>query len=213
MSEGWVYLVTNEAMPGYVKIGLTRQNDVDTRLRQLDTTAVPMPFECHFAARVPNCGKLENTLHFVFGGQRPRRNREFFKIDPDLAKAIIELVALEATEVAHYSSEFDANQQKDVEEARRRRENATFTGLGIPIGAELTFSKDPAVTCIVSSAKKVLFRGEQMSVSGAALVAVRDVGYHWKTVNGWAYWLYEGQLLSERSTSQRLADEVDQLVR
>ena len=209
MSEGWVYLVTNEAMPGYVKIGLTRQNDVDVRLRQLDTTAVPMPFECHFTARVPDCVKLERTLHFVFGGQRARRNREFFKIDPDLAKAIIELVALEATETPHFSTNLDASQKKDVEEARRRRENATFSSLSIPIGAELTFSKDPAVTCVVHSSKKVLFRGELMSVSRAALAALTEVGYNWKTVNGWSYWLYDDEPLSERSTSQRLTAELN----
>ena len=62
MSEGWVYLVTNEAMPGYVKIGLTQQDDVTTRLKQLDTTAVPLPFECHYAARVPDCAKVKYMI-------------------------------------------------------------------------------------------------------------------------------------------------------
>ena len=79
MSEGFVYLLTNEAMPGYVKIGLTRGNDVAARMKQLDTTAVPLRFECHFAARVPDCAKLERTLHFVFGEKRARLSREFFK--------------------------------------------------------------------------------------------------------------------------------------
>lgn len=211
MSEGWVYLITNESMPGYVKIGLTRHNDDATRLRQLDTTAVPMPFECHFAARVPDCAKLESTLHFVFGGQRTRRNREFLKIDPDLAKAIIELVSLESNENPQFSADVDASQKKDVEEARRRRENATFPSIGVPVGAELTFSKDPTVTCIVSSATKVFFRNEVMSVSGAALVALRDVGYDWKTVNGWSYWLYEDRSLSERWLSGRLVGELNDI--
>ncbi|MFA1626918.1 GIY-YIG nuclease family protein [Rhizobium mongolense] len=90
---GIVYIFTNEAMPGFVKIGMTQANDVATRLRQLDVTAVPLPFECHYSARVPDCRKLERTLHFVFGEKRARLRREFFKVDPDLAKAIIELVA------------------------------------------------------------------------------------------------------------------------
>lgn len=209
MSEGWVYLITNESMPGYVKIGLTRHNDVATRLRQLDTTAVPMPFECHFAARVPDCAKLESTLHFVFGSQRTRRNREYFQIDPDLAKAIISLVALESNETQQFSADVDASQKKDVEEARRRRENATFPSLGVPVGAELTFSKDPTVTCIVYSPKKVSFKSEILSVSGAALLALRDVGYAWKTVNGWSYWLYQDQSLSERWLSSRAVGELN----
>lgn len=211
MAEGWVYLITNEAMPGYVKIGLTRQNDVVVRLKQLDNTAVPMPFECHFAARVPDCAKLEKTLHFVFGGQRPRQSREFFKIDPDLAKAIIELVAIEANDNAHFSASLTTTQKKDVEDARRRRESASFTAIGIPIGAELTFSKDPAVLCEVSGPKKVLFGGEQLSVSAAALKALRELGYDWRTVNGWAYWTFEGQLLADRWLQSRFSLEVDNI--
>jgi hypothetical protein len=90
VDRGIVYILTNEAMPSYVKLGLTRQSDVAERVRGLDNTSIPVPFECYFAAEVPDCGKLERTLHFVFGEKRARRNREFFIIDPDLAKAIID---------------------------------------------------------------------------------------------------------------------------
>lgn len=62
VSAGIVYILTNEAMPGYVKIGLTRQNDVGERVRQLDTTAIPVPFEVHYAAYVPDCAKLMQLL-------------------------------------------------------------------------------------------------------------------------------------------------------
>ncbi len=53
---GIVYIFTNEAMPGYVKIGMTQADDVAARLKQLDTTAVPLPFECRYAARVRTAG-------------------------------------------------------------------------------------------------------------------------------------------------------------
>ena len=85
MSEGFVYILRNEAMPGYIKIGLTQQDDVQTRLRQLDNTSTPLPFECVYAARVPDCRRLEQTLHFVFGEKRTRLNREFFQTDPSPA--------------------------------------------------------------------------------------------------------------------------------
>ncbi|NBO92714.1 MAG: GIY-YIG nuclease family protein, partial [Planctomycetia bacterium] len=45
-----VYVLTNEAMPGLIKIGLT-SDSVESRLTSLSShTGVPLPFECYFAA-------------------------------------------------------------------------------------------------------------------------------------------------------------------
>ena len=53
-------------------------------------------------------------------------------------------------------------------------------------------------TCfLMASAKRVEFEGEVASVSTSALEVTRRLGHDWPTVNGWAYWQYEGQLLSE----------------
>ncbi|MCD1644526.1 GIY-YIG nuclease family protein [Aurantimonas coralicida] len=196
MSAGVVYILTNEAMPGYVKIGLTRQNDVGERVRQLDNTSIPVPFECYFAAYVPNCAKLERTLHFVFGNKRARRSREFFTIDPDLAKAIIELVADSKVDISDVEQSIDKTERREIEQLRRRREVRTFTSLNVPIGATLTFAKDAEITCTVSQPRKVLFRGEEMSPSAAALLVVHDLGYDWSAVSGMDYWEYEGVKLS-----------------
>lgn len=62
MAEGIVYLLTNPAMPGMVKIGKTGR-DVEVRLNDLYTTGVPLPFECVYAARVSDMGKVEKTFH------------------------------------------------------------------------------------------------------------------------------------------------------
>ena len=43
--NGIVYVLTNPAMPGIVKIGRT-QSDLGSRLSQLYSTGVPVPFEC-----------------------------------------------------------------------------------------------------------------------------------------------------------------------
>lgn len=196
MSEGFVYILTNEAMPGFVKIGLTQQDDVADRVRQLDTTSVPMPFEVHFAARVPDCRKLERTLHFVFGENRTRKNREFFKINPDLAKAIIELVAIAPVEYSDEEQDIDAKERAEIEQTRTRREVRTFKSLNVPVGAQLTFTKDDAITCTVVSDRKVQFEGQTMSATAAALAVVRQMGYDWKTVSGMEYWAYKGVKLS-----------------
>ena len=38
-----VYVLTNSAMPGLVKIGYTAQDDANSRIAQLYTTGVPVP--------------------------------------------------------------------------------------------------------------------------------------------------------------------------
>jgi len=43
-----VYVLANSAMPDIVKIGNTTQADIKTRMNQLYTTGVPVPFECVF---------------------------------------------------------------------------------------------------------------------------------------------------------------------
>lgn len=44
---GVIYLMTNVAMPGMVKIGKTDSvNSLTARLRDLYNTSVPLPFEC-----------------------------------------------------------------------------------------------------------------------------------------------------------------------
>ena len=77
----YVYILTNEAMPGYIKIGLT-DKPVSERVLGLDNTSVAIPFQCYYAARVDDNQKIERALHTAFGDFRVRPNREFFKMDP-----------------------------------------------------------------------------------------------------------------------------------
>ena len=197
MNGGIVYILTNEAMPGYVKIGLTQQNDVGDRVKQLDNTSIPVPFECYFAAYVEDCRKVERTLHFVFGEKRARRNREFFTIEPDLAKAIIELVAVDKIVLTDEEQDIDASERQEIEEMRSRREIRTFKTLNIPFGSTLTFIKDDQITCTVASTRKVDFRGELLSPSAAALAVIHEMGYEWPAVSGMAYWEYKGVKLCD----------------
>ena len=93
MEYGIVYLLTNPVMPGLVKIGMTAQEDIDKRMKELYTTGVPVPFECQFACKVKkgDCAKIEKALHRAFSPQRINANREFFRIQVEQAKAILEL--------------------------------------------------------------------------------------------------------------------------
>jgi hypothetical protein len=43
-----VYILKNESMPEYIKIGFTHGSVVE-RLKQLDRTGTPLPFEVYYA--------------------------------------------------------------------------------------------------------------------------------------------------------------------
>ncbi len=45
-----VYILTNESMPDIIKIGIT--DNLSRRLRDLDNTSTPLPFECFYALEV-----------------------------------------------------------------------------------------------------------------------------------------------------------------
>lgn len=78
-----IYILTNEAMPEFIKIGFTTTT-VEQRLKQLDTTGIPLPFECYYAAEVHDAHADEKWLHSIFSDRRVRDSREFFKMNPEL---------------------------------------------------------------------------------------------------------------------------------
>ena len=75
-----VYVLSNPARPGYIKIGKT--DNLKERLRNLDRTSTPLPFQCEYAAEVNDADKVEKILHDIFVDKRVRSNREFFEVDP-----------------------------------------------------------------------------------------------------------------------------------
>jgi hypothetical protein len=194
---GFVYVLTNAAMPGFVKIGLTRKDDLSERLRQLDTTSVALPFECFYSARVPDCGKLERVLHRVFGDKRSRPNREFFRADPDLARLIIDLVKIEERPVSDAEQGITPDQREEIEaEKERKAPRIDFDRLGLPEGTVLALRNDPSVTCTVCSPKTVMFNGEELSPSRAAVRAINALGHSWRAASGSEHWMYEGTKLA-----------------
>ena len=45
-------------MPGIIKIGFT-ENSVEQRMRELDKTPTPIPFECYYAKRIDKAEFVE----------------------------------------------------------------------------------------------------------------------------------------------------------
>jgi hypothetical protein len=187
----FVYILTNEAMPGYIKIGLT-ENPVSDRVLQLDNTSVAIPFQCYYAARVDDNRKVERALHAAFGDFRVRSNREFFKMDPFKVKVILEVLALEdvtpKNELVATAEDSQALRAGAIKAGKFK-----FSTSNIPVGSTLNFVKDINLVAIVEDDASVVFDGQKQSLSSAALVALKKCGYNWSAVQGPEYWLFNGE--------------------
>ena len=114
-----VYILTNESMPGLVKIGLTTDS-VEARITQLSThSGVPLPFECYFAAEVKDCARLEKILHQLFSEGRVNPKREFFRIDPE--KVVLAIGIGDFKEITPGTGAIDLEEQAALEKVKARR--------------------------------------------------------------------------------------------
>jgi hypothetical protein len=88
-----IYILENVAMPGFLKIGRTK--DLAARIAGLsNTTSVPFPFTCAYAAKVQDAEFVEQQLHIIFAQHRASPRREFFTAPLDSAIAAIRLVSV-----------------------------------------------------------------------------------------------------------------------
>ncbi|MFB9677635.1 GIY-YIG nuclease family protein [Streptosporangium vulgare] len=92
---GFVYVLSNEAMPGIVKVGMTTKLAED-RARQLHATGVPLPFDVEFRALTSRPHEVEKRVHKFLESFRVSPNREFFRVSPDIAIGAVRNALLEA---------------------------------------------------------------------------------------------------------------------
>lgn len=90
---GWVYILSNPAMPGLLKIGFTSR-DPSTRMQELTAaTGVPVPFELVWCRAVSDCAGVELAVHRMLADRRAHYRREFFRVDAGTARQVIEAAA------------------------------------------------------------------------------------------------------------------------
>lgn len=189
-----VYVLTNPAMPGLVKIGRTDQEDASTRIGQLYTTGVPVPFKLEFACKVPNSDEVEKALHIAFAPNRVNPKREFFRIDADQAIAILKLLHTEdaTAAVAQQPTGLDQQSLAAADEFQSRRPNLNFVEMGIPLGETLQ-STHGTTTVTVIGMKRVKLGDDELSLT-AATRQVLGTDY---SVQPGPHWTYKGRLVSE----------------
>lgn len=85
---GFVYVLSNESMPGLVKIGMTTR-DPDVRLREINSATGVLPFVIEAVIASRNAKWTEREVHERLAARRVNKNREFFRIEIQEAKKTI----------------------------------------------------------------------------------------------------------------------------
>ncbi|MEG9861082.1 MAG: GIY-YIG nuclease family protein [Parvularculales bacterium] len=196
MSE-LVYILTNPVIPDLVKIG--RATNLEERLKDLSRpSGVPVPFECYYCCEVENASDIEKRLHFGLGDHRINPKREFFRINPERAKILLEGWAIR--EVILEKDVVDSQEEQDSLNRQRSIQPAfTFSMVDIPIGSKLTFLRDETRVSTVTGEREIEYEGEKGSLSKFALnILVTHFGKIGTACRGPDYWVFENETLTER---------------
>ena len=145
-----IYILTNPSFKeDWVKIGKSSR-PVDIRSKELDNTAVPLPFEIYATLKTVKYEQVEKLIHKTIDrltDLRIRQNREFFNVSPAKALDILKDISTtlddaEIDEVYLGDARFKQKKAlKDVAqpECKKQRPRFKFSMVNIPIGATITF--------------------------------------------------------------------------
>lgn len=190
MAKGYIYIMTNPALNGMVKLGYA--TNVETRRQQLSTTALPYDYEVY--ATYETSGNLEDKkLHKLIDNLnsdlRVSKNREFFVMSPEEAYSLLEAIAtISGTQDKLIKMQVTSTSSTTT---KAKRPAINFFECNIPLGAELVYVPDPSIKVTVASERKVLYKEELTSISG---IASGIKGY---PVAGPQYFTYNGKLLAD----------------
>jgi len=190
-----VYVLTNPSMPDIVKIGMT--DNLTARMRSLHNSSTPVPFECYFACTVADMQFVEKSIHNGFDDFRINPRREFFRVDPERVVSILKMVMIDDVTPKGDIVD-DETDQRSLDKERKIRSRFNFDMVQVPVGAILTFVKNPDIIATVVDKNQLEFEGEVQSLTSSALKVIHRMGYEWSKVSGPQYWSYEGETLTER---------------
>lgn len=156
--QGYVYILTNPSFKeDWVKIGKSSR-PVDVRSKELDNTAVPLPFEIFATMRTCKYNEVEKLVHKTIDrltDLRIRQNREFFNVAPQMALDIFRDIALtidDAEVILYHENKPIAEHQLPLIPAKRevKRSRFKFSLCDIKIGEHITFIPTGAVVKVAS---------------------------------------------------------------
>ncbi len=158
---GYVYILTNPSFrEDWVKIGKSSR-PVNIRSKELDNTAVPLPFEIYATLQTCKYEKVEKLIHKTIDrltDLRIRQNREFFNVKPSEALAILKDIAetiddAVIDEVYLYNAnteEINDDEIQMIDHHSKKRPCFKFSMVNIPIGSKLIFTPTNVEVKVVS---------------------------------------------------------------
>lgn len=155
--QGYVYILTNPSFKeDWVKIGRSSR-PVDVRSKELDNTAVPLPFEIYATMKTSKYDAVEKLVHKTIDrltDLRIRQNREFFNVAPQVALDIFRDIAMtidDAEVVLYHENKPIINHTVDVHPKREvKRSRFKFSMCNIQIGELITFVPTGLVVKVAS---------------------------------------------------------------
>ena len=120
---GYVYILTNPSFrEDWVKIGKSSR-PVDVRSKELDNTAVPLPFEIFATMKTVKYNEAEKLVHRYierFTNLRIRNNREFFNVQPEEALEIFKEVAMLLDDAEIYEVHKEGFKSEIIEPSKKK---------------------------------------------------------------------------------------------
>ena len=169
---GYVYILTNPSFKeDWVKIGKSSR-PVDVRSKELDNTAVPLPFEIYATLKTVKYQQVEKQLHKMIDeltDLRVRARREFFNIAPGNALKLLKICAstledAEIDEVHLHNTQGKGDAATDNALQGRRRPPFRFSMVNIPAGATIVF-EPTGLELRVSDDSHVEYEGQLYKLS------------------------------------------------
>lgn len=175
--SGYVYILTNPSFrEDWVKIGKSSR-PVDVRSKELDNTAVPLPFEIYATMQTGKYAEIEKIIHKQIDrltDLRIRQNREFFNVEPaqaldillDLAVALDDAVIMKYDDgKPHQIYPVLPNADKpEKKEQKPSRPPFDFNMIGLTVGDTVTFDA-LHLDVKVAGKNKVEYEGRLWSLS------------------------------------------------
>ena len=210
---GYVYILTNPSFREYwAKIRKTSR-PVDVRSKELDNTAVPLPFEIYATLKTTKYAKVERQIHKQIDrltDLRIRQNREFFNIAPSVALDIMRDIAdllddaelyvyVDGKPVVSKSKDEDKKIEAESKEKQRKTQKPPFKFhmIGLNVGDTIVF--DPLRMPVrIASDDKIEYDGRLYSLSAFTANFLPEEKQNTSgAYQGPKYFSYNGKVLSE----------------
>lgn len=216
--KGYVYILTNPSFrEDWVKIGKSSR-PVDIRSKELDNTAVPLPFEIFATMETVKYNEVEKLVHKTIDrltDLRIRQNREFFNVSPqialdifrDIALTVDDAIVLEYLDNKPILPTTPTPLPSDNTSKPPRRGRFKFSMIGIKIGEFVTFT--PTDTEVkVASDDSVEYEGRIYKLSPFVGTFMPEESRNASgAYQGAKYFSYKGRLLNDLRTEYEQGEE------